>query len=502
MRFLVALCVAFSCIFSFGQTRKMVNHYPNGRMLYKGKVLTCPDYSERFPCYNSTCRKTGKWVYYYQNGRVKQIENYLRIKDCSSSEVPDGMWEYFNELGILIKQEEYKNGQLWKADADRFYYKNQLAGEIQVRNGIRDTIWHLKADSVNLVLNGDFSFYYGPPQLQTGNGQDEIGKQIPFWFSYSRNTPDYYSPYRRFINVPDNLNHANIESYDYVGVILYHQPTEKYSEYIMGGILQHLGPGKKYCLNIRIRLSQNAGFFIDQLGGYFSDTISSPGAANPQIWFNQKLDNRDEWKTLCALYTATGNERFITLGSYCNLKTATITPIVPVNTSEGDYNQSAYYIIDQVKLSADTTQCNCKIEDVEAQFTERINFDLMNPADSLMWNKVFVLKNLFFEFDQSELLPASFEELEKLFGFLNTNDVSIVISGHTDNIGSSEYNKVLSLARANAVSEWLIKKGVDKNRIQTEGFGADLPLIENDTETHRAINRRVEFTIKRNNSND
>ncbi|MBN2813881.1 MAG: OmpA family protein [Bacteroidales bacterium] len=476
----------------------MVNHYPNGRILYKGKVLTCPDYSERYPCYNSTCRKIGEWVYYYQNGRVKQIENYLRVKDCSSDELPDGTWKYFNESGILVKQEEYKEGLLWTADVARFYHHDQLAGEILVRNGIRDTIWHIEENRMNFVLNGDFKVYFGPPQQITGDGQDEIGQQIPFWFSNNRNTPDYYNPYRRFKNIPDNMDHATNENYDYVGVILYHHPTKRYSEYITGNIFPHLEPGKKYCLNIRIRLSQNSGFFIDQFGGYFSDTIPSPGLVSPQVSFNQKLNNRNEWKTLCAFYTATGNERYITLGSNGNLKMATIMPIVPVNMSEGDYNQSAYYIIDQVKLSADTTDCSCEIEDVAVQFTERINFDLMNPADSFMCNKVFVLKNIFFEFDQSDLLPASFEELEKLHIFLNTNDVSIMISGHTDHIGTPDYNKALSLARANAVSEWLIKKGIDKNRIQTEGFGADLPLVENDTETHRAINRRVEFAIKRN----
>ncbi len=502
MRLLYALSFAFLFVSSFGQTQKIRIDYSNGRIYSQGRIILCPGYHAYYPSNQSSFRKIGKWTYYYQNGRVKQVENYLRIKVCSSNEIPHGTWEYFNELGILMRREEYKNGVLWTSDVARFYDEDQPAGEIRVEDGIRDTIWHVEADKENLVLNGDFSFYFGPPQLQTSNGQDEIGKQIPFWFSHSRNTPDYYNPYRRFKNVPDNLGPTFNEKHNYVGIILYHQPTKKYSEYITGTVFQHPEPGRKYCMSVKIRLSQNSGFYINNLGVYFSDTIPARGEANPQFYFNQKMDNRDEWKTLCSLYTATGKERYITLGRHSDLKATTITPIVPLNTSEGDYNQSAYYLIDQVKLSADTTHCNCETENDEAQFTERISFDLMNPADSLMWNKVFILKNIFFEFDKSELLPASFEELEKLYIFLSTNDVSIIISGHTDNIGSSEYNKALSLARARAVSEWLIGKGIDNSRIQIAGFGSDLPLFENDTEAHRTINRRVEFTIKRDYPND
>jgi OmpA-OmpF porin, OOP family len=93
-------------------------------------------------------------------------------------------------------------------------------------------------------------------------------------------------------------------------------------------------------------------------------------------------------------------------------------------------------------------------------------------------------------------LPSSFSELKKLLLFLNTNDrVSIIISGHTDNIGSDEYNKILSLSRARSVAEWLINGGVNSNRIIIEGHGSDIPVFENRTEENRAINRRVEFKI-------
>jgi outer membrane protein OmpA-like peptidoglycan-associated protein len=110
-------------------------------------------------------------------------------------------------------------------------------------------------------------------------------------------------------------------------------------------------------------------------------------------------------------------------------------------------------------------------------------------------DKTFVLKNIYFDFDKSILLPASFAELERLFIFLKAKNVSIIINGHTDNIGTDEYNKELSLSRAKAVSDWLIEKGIDRNRIQIEGYGAKMPIVDNNTNENRAINRRVEFII-------
>ena len=107
------------------------------------------------------------------------------------------------------------------------------------------------------------------------------------------------------------------------------------------------------------------------------------------------------------------------------------------------------------------------------------------------------INNIFFDFDKSELLPDSFYELEKLFILLKSGKISITISGHTDNVGSEEYNKALSLSRAKAVSDWLIAMGIDKNRIQIEGCGAKIPLVENNSDENRAINRRVEFKVIR-----
>jgi outer membrane protein OmpA-like peptidoglycan-associated protein len=67
--------------------------------------------------------------------------------------------------------------------------------------------------------------------------------------------------------------------------------------------------------------------------------------------------------------------------------------------------------------------------------------------------------------------------------------------GHTDNIGADDYNYNLSVSRAKAVVDWLIENGIDSKRLKSEGYGSKMPIVDNNTDSNRAINRRVEFKI-------
>jgi outer membrane protein OmpA-like peptidoglycan-associated protein len=74
-------------------------------------------------------------------------------------------------------------------------------------------------------------------------------------------------------------------------------------------------------------------------------------------------------------------------------------------------------------------------------------------------------------------------------------EIKIEVSGHTDNIGSAEYNKELSENRAKAVVDYLTQNGIDNNRLTYVGFGFEKPLKSNETEEGRQANRRSEFRI-------
>ncbi len=106
------------------------------------------------------------------------------------------------------------------------------------------------------------------------------------------------------------------------------------------------------------------------------------------------------------------------------------------------------------------------------------------------------LNNIFFEFDSDRLTDESKTELNKVVRFLKDNpDLKITISGHTDDVGSSEYNQKLSEKRARAVYDFLINHEIDPGSLTYKGFGKSKPLVPNTDEKSRQMNRRIEFSI-------
>jgi len=104
------------------------------------------------------------------------------------------------------------------------------------------------------------------------------------------------------------------------------------------------------------------------------------------------------------------------------------------------------------------------------------------------------LENVLFNFDKSNIKPQFYRLLDAAAEvFVKNPGLKVQIEGHTDNIGTASYNMKLSLRRANAVMDYLIKKGVAKERLSIKGFGFTRPIATNETEEGRALNRRVEL---------
>ncbi len=106
------------------------------------------------------------------------------------------------------------------------------------------------------------------------------------------------------------------------------------------------------------------------------------------------------------------------------------------------------------------------------------------------------LNNITFETNSAEIRVESYKELDFVAKLLNDNpEIKVEISAHTDDIGSEEYNLLLSEKRANSVIEYLINKNIDKSKMVSQGYGETQPLVPNDSDENRAKNRRVEMKI-------
>lgn len=131
---------------------------------------------------------------------------------------------------------------------------------------------------------------------------------------------------------------------------------------------------------------------------------------------------------------------------------------------------------------ADTEKLMMELSELKARQTER--------------GIVLTIGDVLFAFGKANLSSMADRNVDKLADFLmKYPNRNVLIEGHTDSIGSEEYNQDLSQKRADSVKEKLVKDEIDPARITTVGYGEKYPAVSNDTEANRALNRRVEVII-------
>ncbi len=136
---------------------------------------------------------------------------------------------------------------------------------------------------------------------------------------------------------------------------------------------------------------------------------------------------------------------------------------------------------------------------------ETMDLEIRNTQDEVVLreevtvldvDKKFVLENILFDFNRATFDMAYTDELRNILAMLRKyENIHIEIRGHTDFIGSDEYNIALSDARARAVKNYLVSRGIEADRITTRGMGKSQPIAPNDTELGRRLNRRTEIVI-------
>lgn len=158
---------------------------------------------------------------------------------------------------------------------------------------------------------------------------------------------------------------------------------------------------------------------------------------------------------------------------------------------------SGHYITDS---SGDCVRTGSwKVEDMTVDCgAEPPKTEAPTPPPAPVYEKITLSAKALFDFDKSDLKPAGREALDAVGEKIKSKGASVVdidIVGHTDSIGSEEYNQALSMRRANAVRDYIVSKGVDGNIIDVSGEGESSPVADNATKEGRAQNRRVEVSI-------
>lgn len=344
----------------------------------------------------------------------------------------------------------------------------------------------LWAQQQNLVPNPGFEIIIGQPERWFYTGSD-FNKVFNDWQSPTAASPDVYHeaiPVPAYWKEKGFFRLRPVSGKSMVGLTLYgcNQGKLHCREYISVPLRDSLVVGQEYRLSLWLA-PMKAGIPVDYIHAAFDREISH--AMDDRLLelkpiYELKVDHTKTWQFLEIRFYAETEARFLTLG---NFKDDANTP-----TGEGTVENGqpfGYYYLDEISLT--------KIPPIlDREPIESYNINDWNAGSSV------TIENIYFDFDQSKLLPASFQELNKLLLLLRQNPaLRIRVCGHTDQVGSAAYNQSLSLRRAQAVADFLIRHYIEPDRLQVKGFSFDQPIASNVDEAGRQRNRRVVFEILR-----
>ncbi len=377
--------------------------------------------------------------------------------------------------------------------------------------------------SQNLVSNPSFEKYFIiPDNFTTVKVKNQ--EVLPNWVFIA--TPDFFhkNAKTKVVGVPKNFA-GSMKPHDgngYAGLILRADPeyyvfSPKYSEFLQNELSEPLKKGKMYCMTLYISLAAKSGFAVDGFGLYFSNDRIVIKQKGDELIYKPHIENKtgnimyvqNKWMQFSGIYKARGGEKYVTIGDFKSLEETQLMRIKSKLVEKIDF--FSYYYIDNLSLVQIRKPSECECNSVSYTLNGEYDFAKQDSIIEAAMNyrfieddifgtveigKPFVLRNIYFEFDEYDLLPESYIELDYLYKFFKTNDeYRFEISGHTDSLGSAEYNKVLSENRAKSVVDYLILKGIDKSRITYVGYGSEFPVSTNSTDEGRQENRRVEFII-------
>jgi outer membrane protein OmpA-like peptidoglycan-associated protein len=112
---------------------------------------------------------------------------------------------------------------------------------------------------------------------------------------------------------------------------------------------------------------------------------------------------------------------------------------------------------------------------------------------------VLTLGDVYFDFNKATLKPGAAQDLNEMAQFMKDNPQhNIIVEGYADSTGPASYNRQLSVERADAIINYLVRQGVNRDRLSAQGYGESFPVATNETPAGRQLNRRAEFVVLRN----
>lgn len=263
----------------------------------------------------------------------------------------------------------------------------------------------------------------------------------------------------------------------YAGLCMFKVPEKSYREYLAVKLQNPLDSAVEYSFSFFYRLSSLSKLEIDRFQILFtSEPLSLKANTNIEIGDGAVLHvapgpqaGLKDWELYSEKFIAMGGEEYLVIGNFSHPDSVKYNTLNDRKYPRvGRIEKVAYYYIDSFEL--------IRVHNEDSKFEKEV---------------VFQLKNLYFDFDKYQIKEEMLPELKELAEFMMKQlDLKLIINGHTDNVGSEQYNNELSLKRAIAVKDAIVFFGVAESQISTESHGKRFLTSKLDS-----LNRRVEFIL-------
>lgn len=371
-------------------------------------------------------------------------------------------------------------------------------------------------DDKNLVQNPSFESIDG--KLKKLKAIDKAAQ----WDSPTALKADLFSTEQAGLpcGAPENPlgKESPYDGSNYAGIVMYSYNNKEPRTYLQAQLIAPLRKDVTYCVKFYVSLSDLSKYAVNNFGMYFSkdglyleekgDIIIDKEKERKFIALNtdnRVYNERYNWIPVCATYTASGKENFITIGNFYNNKETEFEKLKKLADFPGTQIPTAYYYIDQVEvfIMEDPAECACNKSTVE--ITESVVYNKnMASEDGFSIEEQVKLATVYFDVKKSKLEPNMKGDLDILAGSLKANpEYKLKLHAHLDADEGAIVRKDpedlickdLDLKRAQVVKAYLIEQGVDESRISIETHKDKEQVAFGTSSLDHAKNRRVEFEL-------
>jgi outer membrane protein OmpA-like peptidoglycan-associated protein len=369
------------------------------------------------------------------------------------------------------------------------------------------------AQDENLVQNGSFEQVSGKVK-KLGAAASATG-----WLNPTGQPADLYSsaPKVPDISTPENFNGTEeaAEGKNYAGIVAYSYNDKEPRSYLMTKLVSPLKKGSKYCVSFKASLAETSKYAIDCIGAKFTSKSyeteaksSLIDATDIQLKDKKALTGMYGWDNICGVFTAKGGEKYITIGNFYNNNQVIMEKMRKVKYFKGTQRIVAYYYIDDVsvKLVDDASKCDCSSNKEEDSYSKLVYQKVTTITDKMTPQQKIEANILYFAFGKYQLTSEGKASLDEIAKMMKASSMTLDIQGHLDDqeaekAAENPTFQELGEARAEAVKEYLVEKGVSAARI-TSAVDKSNTVPSNETseadndELKAAKTRRVTFIAK------